>query len=192
MNNLTLRSSKKVMWCIRHLWRGLLLLSLGFSCLPLFAANTNVLTWNKAKDRVSADVRDWELVGLLEEVAGQTGWNVFVEPDEDFKSSVKFKDLSSGEALRRLLGEMNFALVPQTNGNQRLYVFRTTMNNATRAVLGNGVRRAAVAKRVANELIVQVKPGTNIEELARQLGAKVVGYIPELNAYRLQFDDEAD
>ena len=149
-----------------------------------------MLAWDKAKDTVSADVRDWELIGLLEEVAGQTGWNVFVEPDDDFKSSVKFKDLPSRQALQRLLGEMNFALMPQTNGSQRLYVFRTTMRNATRAVLGNAVRRAAVAKRVPNELIVQVKPGTNIEELARRLGAKVVGHIPELNAYRLQFEDE--
>jgi len=82
--------------------------------------------------------------------------------------------------------------MPQTNGSQRLYVFRTTMRNATRSVWGNNVRRAAVAKRVPNELIVQVKPGTNIEDLARQLGAKVVGHIPELNAYRLQFEDEED
>ena len=36
-----------------------------------------------------------------------------------------------GEALRRLLGSLNFAMVPQTNGPQRLYVFRTAMKNAT-------------------------------------------------------------
>lgn len=155
-----------------------------------FAATTNLLTWDKNQDRVTADVRNWELLGLLEEIAGQTGWNVFVEPEDGFKSSVKFKDVPAREALRLLLGNLNFALMPPTNGNQRLYVFRTTMQNATQAVWGNGVRREAAAKRVPNELIVQVKPGTNIEELARSLGAKIVGHIPELNAYRLQFEDE--
>ena len=189
MNNLGLRSSKKTMIRVCRLCF-FSLLSACLACVQSFAANTNILTWDKAKDRVTADVRNWELVGLLEEIAGQTGWNDYVEPDDDYKSSVKFKELPSGEALRRLLGEMNFALMPQTTGSQRLYVFRTTMKNATSAVLGNGVRRAAVAKRVPNELIVQVKPGTNIEELARKLGAKVVGHIPELNAYRLQFEDE--
>lgn len=181
-----------MMWMKRtcHYALSLVLLAGGLGSTDLFAATTNILTWDKPNDRVTADVRGWELTGLLEEIAGQTGWIVFVEPEDDFKSSVKFKDLPSGEALRLLLGNMNFALLPQTNGLQRLYVFRTTMNNATRPVLANAVRRAAVAKRVPGELIVQVKPGTNVEDLARSLGAKVAGHIPELNAYRLQFEDE--
>jgi len=192
MNNVAFQSSMNVMSAICRVGQRVLLLALCFVSVPSFAAATNVLAWSKARDRVSADVRGWELIGLLEEIAGQTGWHVFVEPDESFRSSVKFKDLPSGEALRLLLGDMNFALMPQTNGSQRLYVFRTTMKNATRPVWGNTARRAAGARRVPNELIVQVKPGTNIDELARQLGAKVVGHIPELNAYRLQFEDEAD
>jgi hypothetical protein len=40
-------------------------------------------------------------------------------------------------------------------------------------------------------LIVRLKPGAKIEELAKLLGAKVVGQIDGLNAYRLQFDDAA-
>ncbi|HEX5218313.1 MAG TPA: S8 family serine peptidase [Verrucomicrobiae bacterium] len=190
MNTPLFQSSMETMKRVRRAACGLLLLGLCLAGMPGWAATTNTLSWNKATDRVSADVRDWELVGLLEEIAGQTGWNVFVEPDDSFKSSVKFKDLPSRQALRLLLGEMNFAIMPPTNGIQRLYVFRTTMKNANRPVWGSSVRRPAVAKRVPNELIVQVKPGTDIEELARRLGAKVVGHIPELNAYRLQFQDE--
>src|SRR5205823_2961183 len=45
------------------------------------------------------------------------------------------------------------------------------------------------AKRIANELVVTLKPGAKIEEIARSLGAKVLGRIDGLNAYRLQFDD---
>lgn len=159
--------------------------------MPVVAATTtNTLVWNKEKEQISADVRDWKLLGLLEALAGQTGWHVYVEPDENFKSSVKFADLPTGQALRRLLGDLNFALMPQTNGPQRLYVFRTSMNNATTAVRSANARSAPKAKRVPNELIVRVKPGTDIEALAKLLGAKIVGSIPELNAYRLQFENE--
>lgn len=157
---------------------------------PVFAANTNTIVWDKEKGQVTADVRDWELLGLLEEVAGQTGWHVYVEPDDSFRASVKFKDLPAGQALRRLLGNMNFAMMPQTNGPQRLYVFRTEMNNATKQVRNANARSVPKAKRVPNELIVRVKPGTDIEALAKLLGARIVGSIPELNAYRFQFEDE--
>jgi hypothetical protein len=44
---------------------------------------------------------------------------------------------------------------------------------------------------IANELIVKLKPGAKIEDLAKRLGAKVVGRIDGLNAYRLRFDDAA-
>ncbi len=168
-------------------WLGLVALLLP---LPTSAA-TNTLTWDREKNLVSADVRDWDLIGLMESVAVQSGWHVFLEPDYSYQASTKFQNLPPGEALRRLLGSMNFAMVPQTNGPQRLYVFRTAMKNATQQVRRAGERIAPKAQRVTNELIIRVRPGTDIEALAKSLGAKVVGSIPELNAYRLQFEDEA-
>src|SRR5262249_15239580 len=51
--------------------------------------------------------------------------------------------------------------------------------------------QTAEAKPIPNELIVRLKPGAKIEDLARLVGAKVVGRIDSLNAYRLQFDDSA-
>ena len=152
------------------------------------AVGTNSLYWDRENERVSADVRDWELVPMLEEVAAQSGWNIFLEPDYSHKASVKFKGLSPGEALRRLLGEMNFSMMPQTNGQQRLYVFRTAMGNATQQMKFS--RPTPKAKRVPNELLIRVKPGTDVEALAKLLGGKVVGVIPELNAYRLAFENE--
>ena len=109
---------------------------LGLSLNQVYAAvaATNLLTWDKTSDRVDADVRGWELFSLLERIASETGWQVFVEPDSGYKASAKFKGLPSGEALRLLLGDLNFALVPQTNSSSRLYVFRTVMKNATRQV----------------------------------------------------------
>jgi hypothetical protein len=154
------------------------------------AETTNRLTWDRDKGKVSADLRDWGLLNLLEEMASQSGWHIFVEPDSDFRASAKFQELSPGEALRRLLGNLNYTMMPQTNGPQRLYVFRTVMKNATQQVRSANSRTAPKPRRVPNELIIRVKPGTDVEALAKSLGAKVVGSIPELNAYRLQFENE--
>ena len=158
-------------------------LAFGFNAL---AENTNSLVWHSATDKVSADVHGELLWPLLENIAHQTGWHIFVEPGTDRNSSAKFKDLPSGDALKMLLGDLNFALVPQTNGPSQLYVFRTTMQNATKQVVV-----AKPAKRIANELLLKVKPGTDMDALAKLLGAKIVGRLDKAGLYRLQFGDAA-
>ena len=154
-------------------------------CVAARAAETNSIVWHKAADRVDADVRSLELSQLLEQITTQTGWRVYVEPDTTHTTSAKFKGLPSGDALKMLLGDLNFALVPQTNAAPRLYVFRTVMKNATRQVLAP----KTAAKHVANELLVKLKPGADIDTLARLLGAKVIGRNDKLGVYRLQFGD---
>jgi len=154
------------------------------------AAGTNFLVWNPATDRVSADLRGEALWPLLEDIAHQTGWHIFVEPGATRKADVKFSDLPSGEALRKLLGNLNFAFVPRTNEASHLYVFTTTMRAATRRVSSAATNQTAVARHVANELVVKVKPGTDIDALAKSLGAKVVGRADQLGLYRLRFADE--
>ncbi|MFO1514281.1 MAG: S8 family serine peptidase [Verrucomicrobiota bacterium] len=172
---------------LTRLWVLLLLLGLFDSR----AANT--LNWQTGKDRVSADIQSAELLRVLEGVAKLTGWQVFVESNCNSQVSVKFQDVPSGDALRRLLGDLNYALVPATNSSSRLYVFRTTRANATILVKPGDINPGSKlqASKIPNELIVRVKPGVDIEELAKKLGAKVLGKIESLNAYRLQFPDEA-
>lgn len=150
------------------------------------AANTNSIVWHKTADRVDADLHGMALLPLLEEIAVEADWRVFVEPDTERTVSAKFKNLSSGEALKMLLGDLNFALVPQTNAAARLYVFRTKLENATRQV-----RVAKAPKRVANELLLHIKPGTDIDALARMLDAKITGRLDKYGVYRLQFDNAA-
>jgi hypothetical protein len=135
---------------------------------------------------VDADVRGEALWPLLEKIAVAAEWHIFVEPGTDRKTSAKFKDLPSGDALKMLLGDLNLALVPQTNGPSLLYVFRTTMQKATRQVVVN-----KPAKRIANELLIRVKPGTDIDALAKLMGAKIIGRLDKLGLYRLQFSDAA-
>jgi thermitase len=168
----------------------LLCLLLAAAPAVLRAAN-NSLNWQTASNSVTADIRGEALWPLLEDIAHQTGWHIFVEPGLDRKADVKFSQLTSGEALKKLLGDLNFAYVPKTNEADQLYVFATTMRAATQRVNVATTNKVTVAKHVANELIVKVKPGTDIDALAKSLGAKVVGRNDKLGIYRLQFADAA-
>jgi hypothetical protein len=156
------------------------------------ASAENVLNWNTNQNRVTADIRGVELLPLLEHIASATGWRVFVERETIHNPvSAKFTELSTGEALHRLLGDANYALVPETKSRSKLFVFRTSQANATEAVqAGKLLNSGSGAKLIPNELIVRLKPGAKIEDIARLVGAKVVGRIDGLNAYRLQFEDE--
>jgi hypothetical protein len=132
---------------------------------------------------VDANMHGETLLPLLKDIAGQTGWRVYVEPGTTHDVSTKFKNLSSGDALKMLLGDLNFALVPKANSAPQLYVFRTAMKNATHLVA------AKTSKHVPNELLLKVKPGTDIDALAKMLGAKVIGRMDKYGVYRLQFND---
>ncbi|MCS7337196.1 MAG: S8 family serine peptidase [Verrucomicrobiae bacterium] len=161
-------------------------------CGPGFASDR--LVWDNRRGSVEAEFRNCSLTNVLQHVAAATGWLVYVEPEAEANISVKFNGLPIGDALRRMLGGFNYALVPGTNGTMRLYVFRTSMADATRPITPAPVAAGAPApgaSRLADELVVRVKPGTDIDKLARALGAKVVGIIPGRNIYRLKFGDAA-
>jgi hypothetical protein len=160
--------------------------------LPVNAAPADeLLRWDTAGNRVTADVQTWRLPALLERIAEATSWEVFVEPETDLAVSAKFADQPAGEALRRLLGDLNFALLPQTNAPARLFIYRTSLQEATQRVQVVKKRRGSTADPIPNELVVALKPGADINDIARRLGAKVVGSIDELGVHRLQFEDEA-
>ncbi|MGO8674550.1 MAG: S8 family peptidase [Limisphaerales bacterium] len=162
----------------------MLALLLQFGCLAGHAADT--LNWDASQNRVSADIKSEKLHPLLERIAAASGWRVFVEPGLQGSVSAKFQHLPPGEALHLLLGDISFALVPETNRSPRLLVFRTTAQRATELI-----PLPVKGKIIPNQLIVRLKPGARIDDIARMLGAKVTGKIAGLNAYRLQFDDPA-
>jgi len=107
-----------------------------------------------------------------------------VEPGTDKEVSTKFKTLPTGQAIKMIIGDLNFAFVPQTNGPTSLFIFRTTMGNATQYVVAN-----KPATHVPNELMVKLKPGADIDAIAKAVGAKVIGRDDKLGLYRLQFPD---
>jgi len=124
---------------------------------------------------------------LLTNIAMATGWEVLVEPGTELEISVKFDRLPVPEALERLLRGVNYALVGGTNGVTRLYVFKTSMAHATQPIVSTtnaGVERSWLrmeTNRVPNELMVRVRPGVSIDEIAVKFGAQVIG---RLDKYR--------
>lgn len=156
------------------------------------AVAADTLYWNTNQNRVTADIQSVPVARLLASVARYTGWQVFLEPNVTRNVSTKFQDLSSGEALRMLLGDLNFALVPQTNGPTHLYVFRTSMGRATQLIHpADLLSRTAKSGKIPNELVVTVKPGVKIDALGCIQNATVTGRIDALNTYRVQFKDQA-
>jgi len=151
------------------------------------AVDTNSLVWQPERNQVSADLHGEALWPLLEDIAHQTGWHIFVEPGASHNASARFRDLPAGEALPKLLGDLNYAMVPQTNGPQQLYVFKTTMYHATQRV--TAPPKAAPMKHVANQLLVKLKPGADIDAIAKAHGAKVVSRNDKLGIYLLQLPD---
>src|SRR5688572_1864965 len=148
-----------------------------FLCFSGFLQAADSLSWNTQKSRVTADVQTWDLQALLENIATATGWDIYVEPKTRHRPSVKFKERPPGEALRLLLGDLSYVMVPPTNGPGKLYVFRNSKGDATQVV------RRKRSKRLENELIVALKKGGRLD--TNELGAKVTGKIDKLNAYRL-------
>ena len=154
---------------------------------PARAADS--LLWGTNKNSVAVDIKDWDLPKLLKKISAASGWRVFMEPGTTATITAKFKDVSAEEALNRLLGNINFAK-DSSNGVARLLVFHTKAAAATQAIEPSPPE-VARDYRIPNELIVRLKRNAteSIDDIAKALGAKVVGRDDRLKLYRLQFAD---
>src|SRR6185436_11306491 len=113
----------------RSLASGLLVCCLQLALFQATAADS--LSWRQDQNKVAAEISSWDLPKLLQTIAAATGWQIFLEPNTHKTISTKFKDRTPGEALRLLLGDLSFALVPQSNAPPKLFVFRTSLQEAT-------------------------------------------------------------
>jgi hypothetical protein len=152
------------------------------------------LVWRNADNRVDAQIDSWNLPKLLQQIAAGSGWQVYLEPGTEYKVSAKFRGFSVSEALSYLLGNLNYALLPQPNSASKLFVYKNSLQDATQLITPpeKGGKMSKTGKPISNELIVALKPDSKetIEELAKRLGAKIVGRVDALKTYRLQFTDE--
>ncbi|MEW6306731.1 MAG: hypothetical protein AB1705_24965, partial [Verrucomicrobiota bacterium] len=87
-------------------------------CPPLARAADPAFVWNAETQRVGVDFDNWPLQRVLEQIASTTGWQVQC-PDSVTKTvSAKFKNVPVNEAMGKLFGDLNYAMVRTTNGNQ--------------------------------------------------------------------------
>ena len=137
------------------------------------AAAADRLVWHKQPDRMDADVQSWNVRQLLEQVASATrlgnlsrsgrGASGFGQIQQSSNErSVAFaagqRELSAHSADQRHDGALCFPDIARTGDD-----------------LVAPVKKPA--QPIPNELVVTLKPGskTKIEELAKSLGAKVIG-----------------
>ena len=149
---------------------------------------SNTITWRKNRT-ADASIESLPLQKVLGHLSGATGWKVFVEPGLDQPISVQFRNASQGDALKLLLGNLSYALVPQAGAGSRLYVYKNSLSDATSLI------RPELSNRpknwLPNEMIISLAPGSkqDVDKLAAELGGKVVARSDALNAYRLEFPD---
>lgn len=158
--------------------------------MPIMAKDQPGLQWDPSRQTLSAEIPGWDLRSTLIHLARSTGWEILLEPLPNRFVDAAFQNAPIGEALGTLLDGLNFAMLPASKGTRaRLYVFASQQSNATESIQAED---SAILERIGNELILRIAEGEDIQEIARKLGAKVVGGIPELRIYRLQFpNDEA-
>lgn len=150
--------------------------------------------WDKEQKRLGANIEAADLEQVLSKLSRTMGWQIYLEPGMRQRISVRFKNLPLGEGLKRVLGDLSFALLPQTEGPARFYVFRTSLHDATRLVPGeNGPQDLRRKGPIPNELVVTLRSGakTGMDALADELDAEVIGKVDGLNSYRLRFENEA-
>lgn len=165
-------------------------MALGMLLLPWSGLAAQSLAHDRTQGTFSAHFNREALTNVLEELTRVTGWQVYLEPDTRLSVTVTFTNQPTGESLRRLLGSLSYALVPQPGQPPRLMVFHTSVEEATQLIVARQ-KASQDSARIADELIVVLKPGQSMEELAKSVGAKIVSSANSHNAYRLKFESEA-
>lgn len=150
----------------------------------------STVRWHPGNELLDVDLADAPLIPTLETLAAATGWHIDLEPTPGKTFTTRFTGLPRGEAMRILIGsDMNYAFATMDNGQPKLFIFRTSRAAATYQIEARPAPKETVTKQVPNQLIVKLKPGMKIEELAKKLGAKVKARIGDLNAYLLEFEN---
>ena len=87
------------------------------------------LNWN-ADGMASAQLEKCPLEKVLLSLSEQSRWQVFVEPELRLHVTTRFKNLTHAQALRRLLSDVNFAIIPSPKAMSKLLVYKTSSEKA--------------------------------------------------------------
>ena len=105
-------------------------------CLPVLevAEAADSVVWNPKARTFDMNVRAMELKKLLGVIKAETGWEVLVEPGLEGRVGAKFRNKPAADAMRFLLGNKRFSLVPRTKGGTKLMVYQSALRGATQQV----------------------------------------------------------
>ena len=159
----------------------------------------SLIKWN-ANGKVTASIENQPLEKILQLLSEQEKWQILLEPGLKLNVTTRFKNLTQTEALRRLLNDVNFVIIPSKKNQSKMLVYQTSSDNAVRKITPNirntksSFTNKKDSAKINNELLVTLDPksGIDIETLARQLGAKIKGKIDGLDIYQLEFENESD
>ncbi len=156
------------------------------------AASVGIVRWHPAAGNLDASLQQAPLSKVLSDISALTGWDVMVEPGLQKLVSTRFEGLPLNQGLRRILGDLNFALLQGERGEKKLYIYQLSLSSATQSLVADNEAHPK-SRRIENELIVTLDPDSpeTIEQIAERLNAEVVGKIDGMNAYRLRFKDAA-
>lgn len=99
----------------------------------LFGAD--YIRWHDDSKRVDAHLSGWKMARVVQEVARQSGWEVYAEAGLTATVDTQFENQPVGRALELMLGRLNFATLPGRDGVMRLYIFETSAQAARVRVL---------------------------------------------------------
>ena len=173
--------------CMKRYFAILMTLLTGwFGLLAITASShAHTITWHRDRQVLDVEVKDAPLIETLEELALKTGWHIYLEPTPGKRLTATFTGLPRGLAMQKLIGDQNYAFLPADGGPARLFIFRTSRDAATFEIKPKVKADAPKlgGKKVPNQLVVKLRSGVKIEDLATKLGAKVKARIDDLNAY---------
>ncbi|MEE2942470.1 MAG: S8/S53 family peptidase [Verrucomicrobiota bacterium] len=162
-------------------------------------SDDDIFEW-RTDGKASVQIEQWPLEKVLQSLSDQGLWEILVEPDLQLKVTTRFENLKHPEALRRLLSEVNFAIIPTPGSPSKMLVYKTSSTRAVVRIIPTrrppkiqpNEAKEEHSQKIPNELIVTLKPnsGIDIAELAKKLGAEVVDEIDGLDIYRLRFENE--
>ena len=134
----------------------------------------SAIKW-ESNGKVSASLENYPLEKVLQLLSDQEKWQILVEPDLNLNVTTRFKNLSQAEALRRLLNDVNFVIIPSKTSQSRMLVYQTSSDNAVRKITPkirsnkSDLTNKKDNAKIKNELLVTLNPksGIDIEALAR-------------------------
>lgn len=144
--------------------------------------------WHRGSERFVIRATNAPLASILSEMSRQTGWEILTLQKLNERISVSINNEKTVDALKILLDDYVYTLLPNSSKRTRLSIYRNNVSEAIVLIAPS----PEPSKIITNEIAVVLKPGTDPDFLASQIKAKVIGKIPRMNAYRFQFEDAID